>query len=132
MCIELYINSPGGAMSAGFDLIDFIRQHYIPINTIGTGTVASMGVSLLLGGNKKYITPNTHILVHQLRAGIQGKRNDMIDYWKHIENIHKQTVAFIAANTKLNKSEVENMLKNETWLTAEEAVKHGFADEIKG
>jgi ATP-dependent Clp endopeptidase proteolytic subunit ClpP len=130
MRLTLHINSPGGCMASGYSLIDFMQRNPIPINTVGTGTVASMGLIILIAGKRRYITPNTNILAHQLRAGIGGKRQDMLDYIKHIENIHKQTVNFISKHTKLSISNVDDMLKRESWLTAEEAIKFGFADEI--
>ncbi len=131
MKIELYINSPGGCMSSGFDLIDYMSNFYIPVHTIGTGTIASMGVMILLSGAKRYITKNSHILVHQFRAGVQGKRQDILDYIKHFEHIQTQSVDFIVDKTNLNKMQVVNMLKNESWLTANDALSAGFVDEIK-
>jgi len=130
MKIELVINSPGGAVSAGWDLIDFMNNFYIPIHTIGTGTVASMGVTILLAGAKRYLTKNTHILVHQFRAGMQGKRQDLIDYMKHYEDIQKQIVGFLVAHTNLSEGKVTEMLAYETWMNAEVALNAGFVDSI--
>jgi|GEM_PF-3182809 len=130
MAIYLHINSPGGSMSDGFDLIDFMENFPIPIYTVGTGTVASMAVSILIAGKKRYITPNTHILVHQFRTGIVGKHQDILDYMKHLENIYKQLVSFISSKTKLSVDETKEMLKSESWFTAKDAIKMGFADEM--
>lgn len=131
MKLELYINSPGGCMSSGWDFIDYMDNFYMPIHTIGTGTVASMGVTLLLAGDKRFLTPNTHVLVHQFRAGIQGKRQDIMDYVKHFEHIQTQMVEYIASKTELSVAKVRAMLKNETWLPADQALSLGFADAIK-
>lgn len=130
MPLKLYINSPGGAMSAGWDFIDFMNDYHLPIHTIGTGTVASMGVNLLLAGTKRYITPNTHLLVHQFSAGVQGKRQEILDYMKHFDHIHEQTVAFISKNTKLDEKQVTEMLKSESWMNAKEAHEKGFCDAL--
>ena len=129
MAIYLHIHSPGGSMSDGFDLIDFMENFPIPIYTVGTGTVASMAVSILIAGKRRFITPNTHVLVHQFRTGIMGKHQDLLDYMKHLENVYKQLVTFISSKTKLSQNEVKEMLKSESWFTAEDAVKMGFADE---
>ena len=128
MKIELHINSPGGCISAGWDLIDFMNNFYMPIHTIATGTVASMGVMLLLAGTKRYITKNTHILVHQFRAGIQGKRQDLLDYMKHFEDVQKQIVAYLVAHSKLNDSQITEMLQYESWMSADVAIANGFVD----
>lgn len=130
MKIELHINSPGGAISAGWDLIDFMNNFYIPIHTVATGTVASMGVMILLAGAKRYITKNTHVLVHQFRAGVQGKRQDLIDYMKHFDDIQKQIVEYLVAHSKLNDSQITEMLQYESWMNAEVALSNGFVDAM--
>lgn len=130
MPLKLYINSPGGAMSAGWDFIDFMNDYQLPIHTIGTGTVASMGVNLLLAGTKKYITANTHLLVHQFSANVGGKIQEILDYMKHFDHIQEQTVAFISKNTKLDEKQVTEMLKSESWMSAKEALEKGFCDAL--
>lgn len=130
MEINMYINSPGGCMSSGFDLIDFMNTYPIKINTIGTGTVASMAVLLLCAGEKRSITANSHLLVHQFRTQIGGKRQDILDYLVHLENIHKQMVEYLSSRTKMTKDELNNMLKNESWITAAQAKELGFVDSI--
>ena len=130
MYVYLFIDSPGGSIPDGFDLIDFISNYPLPIVTIGTGTVASMAVPLLLAGKKRYFTPNAHILVHQFRANIGGKRQDILDMLQHLEKVHKQLVTYISSHSKLNQSQVQDMMKNETWLTVQEALEYGLADGI--
>ena len=130
MHLELYINSPGGAVSAGWDLIDFMTSFYMPIYTVGTGTVASMGVMLLLAGTKRFITKNTHVLVHQFRAGVQGKRQDLIDYMKHFDDLQKQIVSYMVAHSKLSESQITEMLSYESWMNAEGTLTNGFVDGI--
>lgn len=131
MKIELHINSPGGCMSSGWAMIDFIDTFYMPVHTYATGTVASMGVMLLLAGARRFVTPNTHLLVHQFSAGVQGKRQLIMDYIKHFENIQKQSINFISKHTNLSASDVAALLDHETWMPANEAVKKGFAEAIK-
>lgn len=130
MEINMYINSPGGCMSSGFDLIDFMDTYPIGINTIGTGSVASMAVLLLCAGKKRSITKNSHLLVHQFRTQIGGKRQDILDYLVHLENIHRQMVEFLSSKTKMSKDELNNMLKNESWVTAAQAKDLGIVDNI--
>ena len=130
MCINLNINSPGGVIPAGWDLIDFMNRFYIPINTIGTGTVASMGVMILMAGQKRSLTKNTHILIHQYRAVVQGKRQDLLDYMKHYEDIQTQIVNFFTTHSKLTEVKVNEVLQHETWMTAEIALSNGIVDTL--
>ena len=130
MELKLFIDSGGGSIPDGFDLIDFIDKYPIPVTTIGTGTVASMAVPILLAGKKRYLTANSHVLIHQFRAGFYGKRQDILDMLKHLEKVHDQLVGFISSRTKLSKKDVDEMMKSETWLTAKEAIEYGIADEI--
>ena len=103
MEIKLYIDSNGGAISSGFNLIDFMEHHYIPITTIGCGTIASMATLLLVAGKKKYLTKSSHLLVHQFRAGFSGKREELLDYFKHLEDVQKQLVDYLIDNTNMEK-----------------------------
>lgn len=128
--IELVIHSPGGCVYSGFNLIDFIETFPIPIITTGTGTVASMATLILLAGKKRRLTKNAHILIHQIRSIIGGKRDDIMDYIKHLEDIQKQFIKYISERTKLSKTEVEQLLKRESWIMAEEAIKMGLIDDI--
>lgn len=128
--IELIIHSPGGCVYSGFNLIDFIESFSIPIITTGTGTVASMAALILLAGKKRRLTKNAHILIHQIRSIIGGKRDDIMDYIKHLEDIQKQFIKYISERTKLSKTEIEQLLKRESWIMAEEALKMGLIDEI--
>ena len=130
MEILLYVNSGGGSISYGFDLIDFIQNHYVPIVTIGTGTIASMAVPIIQSGKSRYLTKNCHVLIHQFRAGFQGKRQDILDLLKHLEKVHKQLISFIADNSKLPYKRIEEIMKNESWFDAEEAIAMGIADDI--
>jgi ATP-dependent Clp endopeptidase proteolytic subunit ClpP len=132
MSIELWITSPGGAVSAGFSLIDFMQDFHIPIHTVGTGTVASMAVLLLLAGKERALTTNSNLLVHQLRAGINGKLDEILDYMKHLDELHKQMSDYIVKYTKLDASKVKDMLARESWIMAQQALEMGFVDRIIG
>ena len=130
MEIKLYIDSLGGAISSGFNLIDFMDNHYIPITTIGSGTIASMATLLLVSGKKRYLTKNSHLLVHQFRAGFSGKREELLDYFKHLEDVQDQLVEYVSNNTNLEINQVIKLLKSESWLTTDQALSMGFADKI--
>lgn len=130
MKIELHINSPGGCISSGWDLIDFMSDFYIPIHTVATGTVASMAVMVLLAGAKRLITKNAHLLVHQFSAGIRGKRQDLIDYMKHFDDVQKQIVTYLVTYSKLNETQITEMLQYESWMNSDTALLNGFIDDV--
>jgi len=130
MPVYLTIDSGGGSIPDGFDLIDFIKTYPLPVYTIGTGTVASMAVPLLLAGKKRFVTENAHLLIHQFRAGVQGKRQDILDMLQHLESVHTQLIDYISSHSKLTKADVTEMMKSETWFTSQDAIKYGVADEI--
>ena len=120
--VELYITSPGGAVSEGFRYIDFVEKNKINIKTIAFGTVASMGFVLWLMGNERYISKHSHILIHQMSSGFQGKRSDILDYLKHLEDIQADLMEYIADKTGFTVQKVEEITSKETWLTAKEVV----------
>ena len=132
MKLKLYIQSGGGCVDAGFNLIDFITNYPIPIVTIGTGTVASMASLVVMAGKKRKVTKHTNMLFHQFRATVAGKRQDILDWLKYLEKLHKQIVDFIVEKSKLSVKEVQEILKSESWFTSEEVVKMGVVDEIAG
>lgn len=133
MQVNLIINSPGGSVSDGFDLIDFLTHTYgLTVNTIGSGVVASMAVPLLLCGQERKIMPHTHILIHQFRTGFMGKRQDILDLLKHLEAVHQQLVEYIASKSKLSQKQVDEIMQSESWFTAEDALKMGLVDKIVG
>lgn len=130
--IHLYINSPGGSVTAGFAIFDTIRYIKCDVVTICVGLAASMGALLLASGTKgkRYALPNSEIMIHQPLGGIQGQASDMEIHSRHI----------IKTKEKLNKilSEVtgqplETIVKDtdrDNFMTAEEAKKYGLIDEI--
>lgn len=130
--IHLYINSPGGSVTAGFAIFDTIRYIKCDVVTICVGLAASMGAFLLASGTKgkRYALPNSEIMIHQPLGGIQGQASDMEIHSRHI----------IKTKEKLNKilSEVtgqplETIVKDtdrDNFMSAEEAKKYGLIDEI--
>jgi len=128
--ITLSIHSPGGCVKSGFDLIDFMDRFPHPIHTLGTGTVASMAALILMAGKKRYLSKYAHVLIHQIRTILAGKRADVLDYLKHLEDLQTQFIQFITERTKLGPKQVEELLSRESWIPAEDAKKMGIVDEI--
>lgn len=130
--IYMYINSPGGSVSAGLAIYDTMQLIPNDVVTIAIGIAASMGQFLLTAGapGKRYITPHAMVLLHQPSGGFKGTTSDLHTQAKYILNL-KQTLAQITAE-KTGKT-VEQIHKDgdrDRWFTAQEALEYGFVDHI--
>lgn len=130
--IRLIINSQGGSVTAAFSLIDVMFGSTIPIVTTGIGQIASCGLLIFMTGNKRVLTPNTSILSHQYAWGSSGKQHDLIAVRKEQDLIAERIFNHYKICTKMSDKILQKVLgPSDTWLTAEEAKKYGFCDEIQ-
>ena len=130
--ITLYINSPGGSVTSGFTIYDTM-QHIKPnVVTIGMGLSASMAAFLLCSGakGKRYVLPNSEVMIHQPLGGIQGQATDIQIVAKNIQRTKERLYKIIASNTGKTYDEVYEACERDNYLTAEEAVEFGLADKI--
>ena len=130
--ITLYINSPGGSVSDGlaiYDTMNFIKSD---VSTVGMGLQASMGAFLLSSGakGKRYVLPNSRVMIHQVSSGTQGTATDMEISLKETIRLKKLLNEIMAKNTGQTLSKVEVDAERDFWMTAEEAVAYGVADKI--
>lgn len=130
--IQLYINSPGGSVSAGWAIYD--TMHYIKCDVCTTciGMAASMGAFLLAGGTKgkRFALPNAEVMIHQPSGGAQGQASDIkITADKILATRHKLN-QHLAANTGQPLSVIEADTERDYWLSAEEAKAYGLIDEV--
>ena len=130
--ITIYINSPGGEISSGFMIYDTMNFIKSDIQTISLGTSASMAAILLLAGTKgkRKILPNSNVMLHDLSGGAKGKFQDIMIEVKEMNKIHEKIFNIIKENTNLTEQQIEENLKNDFWLTSEEALKYGIVDKI--
>jgi ATP-dependent Clp protease protease subunit len=130
--ICMYINSPGGSVSAGLAIYDTMKYIKPEISTIAIGMAASMGAFLLLAGTKgkRYSLPNAEIMIHQPLGGAQGQAEDIRIQADHILKIREKLNAMISENTGRPIEEVEKDTDRDNFMTAEEAVKYGLIDEV--
>jgi ATP-dependent Clp protease protease subunit len=130
--IYLYINSPGGSVTAGLALYD--TMSFVPndIVTIGIGMCASMGQFLLTAGakGKRYITPNARVLLHQPSGGFGGTSSDIQTQAKLIISMKHQLASITAKNTGKTTEQVNEDGDRDRWFTAEESLEYGFVDHI--
>lgn len=131
--IYLYINSPGGSVTAGMAIYDTMQ--YVPndIVTVGIGMAASMGQFLLSSGTKgkRYATPNTRVLLHQPLGGFGGTASDIQTQAELIMSMKKQLATLTAAQTGKSVEQIMQDGDRDRWFTAEEALDYGFIDHIQ-
>lgn len=130
--IYLYINSPGGSVTAGMAIYDIIQLIPNDVVTIATGMAASMGQFLLSAGakGKRYITPNARVLLHQPLGGFGGSSTDVRIQAELINDMKRRLAAITAANTGKTVEQVMEDGDRDNWFTAEEALEYGFVDHI--
>jgi ATP-dependent Clp protease protease subunit len=131
--IYMYINSPGGAISAMYAIYDTMQYIKPDVVTIGYGTVASAGSFILAAGakGKRFVLPNTDIMIHELSSGTQGKFGDMVNNFKHIEKLHAKMAKHYVAMTGQTLNKVKKDMERDHWLTAEEAKDYGLVDSVE-
>ncbi len=129
----LHIYSPGGDVHAGLSLYDFIIEYSksIPVNTVVEGVAASAATVISVAGIKRYITPNSYMLIHQLSTYVGGNFEQIKDEFGNCEKIMKQLKDIYALRTKLNRSQLTNILKRDVNWDANDCLKYGLVDEIK-
>lgn len=124
--INLHIYSPGGDAFMGFHIYDFIKQNKVPIYTHINGNIASAATFMFLGGHKRFMTPCSTILIHQLSTGFLGKYEDLIDEYKNSSELMKIIKNLYAENTNMKKKELDTLLQRELFLGYNDCVKNGI------
>lgn len=130
--ISLYINSPGGSVTAGLAIYDTMRMIPNDVSTLGMGLAASMGQFLLSAGTpgKRYALPHARVLLHQGSAGIGGTAIDIEIQAENLEHTKNVMMGLIAEHTGQPVEKVERDALRDRWFTAAEARDYGFVDEI--
>ncbi|MCL5016287.1 MAG: ATP-dependent Clp endopeptidase proteolytic subunit ClpP [Patescibacteria group bacterium] len=130
--IHLYLNTPGGMVSAGLAIYDTIQAIKPDVSTICVGTAASMGAFLLSAGKKgkRFALPNAEILLHQVMGGAEGQAVDIEITARHILKIKEKVNQILAKHTGQPLSKIEKDTDRDFWLTSEEAKEYGLIDEV--
>ncbi len=130
--IELYIDSPGGSVSAGLSIIDMMNHIKPEVITICCGVAASMGAVLLSAGapGKRYMLTHSECMIHQPSTGFEGKESDIRIVAEHISRTKKELVDLLAQNCHQSRKKVEKDIETDNWMTAAECVEYGLADRI--
>lgn len=130
--IQLYINSPGGSVTAGLSIYDTMQFVNCDISTICMGQAASMGALLLAGGanGKRHALPHSRIMVHQPSAGFQGQATDIEIHAKEVLLLKDRLNAIMARHSGQTIDKIEKDLERDNFMGAEEAIKYGLIDTV--
>jgi len=130
--VQLYINSPGGSITAGlaiYDTMQFIKNNVV---TYCIGQAASMGAFLLLAGTKgkRFALPNSRILIHQPSAGFEGQSTDIEIHAREILKVRESIDEIYAQHTGLSQEQVRKDMERDRFFTSEQAVEYGLVDRV--
>lgn len=130
--IQLYINSPGGSVTAGMAIYDTMQYIKCDVSTICIGMAASMGAFLLSGGTKgkRLALPNAEIMIHQPSGGAQGQATEIKIVAEHILKTKKKLNEILAANTGQPLEIIERDTERDNYMSAQEAVEYGLIDKV--
>lgn len=130
--ISLYINSPGGSVTAGMAIYDTIQYIKCDVSTICMGMAASMGAFLLSSGTKgkRYALPNSEIMIHQPLGGAQGQATEIKIVADHIIKTREKLNRILAENTGRSIEEIARDTERDNYLTAQQAMEYGLVDKV--
>ncbi len=130
--ITIYINSPGGSITAGMAIYDTMQHIKCDVKTVCVGMAASMGAILLTSGTKgkRYCLPSSEVMIHQPLGGAQGQASDIEISAKRIIRMKKQLNAILAKNTGQSLTKIQEDTDRDNFFTAKEAKKYGLIDEV--
>jgi ATP-dependent Clp protease protease subunit len=130
--IHVYINSPGGSVTAGLSIYDTMQFINCDISTICVGQAASMGALLLAGGanGKRFALPHSRVMVHQPSAGFQGQVTDISIHAEEVIELKRRLNAIMALHTGKTIEQIELDLERDNFMSAEQAIKYGLIDAV--
>lgn len=128
--VSLYLNTPGGIVSAGLGIYDTMQLIKPNVNTICTGLAASMGSILLVAGKERSILPHAKVMIHQPLGGVAGQASDILIEAEEIKKCRDELCNILAEHTKQPFDHVFQDMDRDHWFTAQEAVDYGLVDKI--
>ncbi|AIE85355.1 ATP-dependent Clp protease proteolytic subunit [Fimbriimonas ginsengisoli] len=130
--IDVYINSPGGSVSAGLAMFDVMRHVKCPVATTCVGMAASIATLLLAGGTKgkRYAMPNTRIMIHQTSGGYRGTFSDARIYLEEMQRLFEKYVEILAQCTGKPADQIRQDCDRDFWMSADDAKSYGLVDSI--
>lgn len=130
--ISMYINSPGGSVTAGLAIYDTMQYVKCDVQTICMGQAASMGAILLAGGTegKRYALPSSRVMIHQPWGGVEGQESDIAIQAKEIIRLKKLSIKYFAEKTHKTEKKVASDMERDFYMSAQEALEYGIIDHI--
>lgn len=128
--INLHVQSFGGSLFHTLYLIDLIKKMESPVHTYVDGFAASAGTLISVAGNKRFITKNSLMLVHQLSSGVNGKYSELQDDFHNNELLMNMITNFYLENSKIDRGTLTHLLEHDLWLNSSICLEYGFVDEI--
>lgn len=130
--IKIYINSPGGSVTAGLAIYDTMKYIKPDVSTICVGMAASMGAVLLSGGTKgkRFVLPNSEVMIHQVLGGAEGQASDIKIRAERIFKMKEQLNKILAANTSQPYEKIERDTDRDYFMDAEDALRYGLVDKV--
>lgn len=130
--IYLYINSPGGSVSAGLAILDTMNYVKSDIVTVCVGCAASMGAVILSGGKKgkRAILPHSEVMIHQPSGGMEGQASDILIVAEHIRDTKQMLNEILSENCNQSLEKIEKDTDRDCWLRAQDAEEYGIVDRI--
>lgn len=130
--VSMYINSPGGVVTAGLAIYDTMQYVRCDIQTICMGQAASMAAIILAGGTrgKRFALPSSRVMIHQPRGGTQGQESDIAIQAKEINRLKHLSIKYLAAQTGKSEGDIASDMERDFYMDAEEAKAYGIVDHI--
>lgn len=128
--IKLYINSDGGEIFGALSIVDKIQRNKVPVHSYVEGLVASASTIISTSCHKRYISKNSVMLIHQIRSWFEGTHENFKDEHHNLDVLSKIVKSIYLKNTKFNENDLDELLKRDIYLNADDAVKYGLCDEI--
>ena len=130
--ISIYINSPGGSVTAGLAIYDTMQYVKCPVQTICLGQAASMGAFLLAGGSKgkRYALPSSRVMIHQPWGGVEGQESDISFQAREIQRLKELTIHHFSEHTGKSADVVAADMERDFYMTAQDALNYGIVDHV--
>lgn len=128
--IYLYINSEGGEVAHALAIVDFILNSSVPIYTVIEGEACSAATLISIVGAKRFMTENSHMLIHQVRGGIWGKMNEFEDEMKNLKTFNDKLIKLYKKYTNITETKLDKILKKDITWSSKTCLRLGLVDEI--
>jgi ATP-dependent protease ClpP protease subunit len=136
LTITYIVDSPGGSVTAVLKFVDYLnivrnKYNWVKFVSVISGMTASAGTIMSIVADERYMTEHAHAMVHELSAGNSSKYTELMSYMDYLYKLHSTLVNIYCKKTQLSVDEVEELLRKETWFSAQEYFEYGFVDGIK-